>query len=145
MINSRRFRDFNDSWATQFGTDTFVFEPRKPAANEADDAAGITGTIRLVKSGKCVGVVGSKAVVELLPCATPSALTAWKYTAAANSDGAGTLELVAAPGGQLVRNDCLGVAQTSAGDLSTWVVDKPFSVDLDATSTVTIMPYVAKF
>jgi hypothetical protein len=134
-------------------------------------ASTLTGQIKLRKSGKCVGTLGSSHVVELIPCAAASAQATWQMvpspptsapspgTAApmANSDaasGAGPAvgALVLNGGGGRVatmQGDrwCLGVSAAGGGgggDLHAWTLDAPFSVDLDNSSQVTILPYIGQ-
>lgn len=139
----------------------FREEQRRNAKKGDGDAMAVaalatTGQIKLKKSGKCVGTVAGSHTVQLVACSQQEATTTWKFTPSSSSAAAaaaagssagssGRLELVGG-GGKIaeLQSDswCLGVAGGKSGDMSEWQVDQPFTVDLDDSSQVTIVPYI---
>eukprot|EP00039_Didymoeca_costata_P023790 m.8277 g.8277 ORF g.8277 m.8277 type:complete len:915 (-) comp3864_c0_seq1:40-2784(-) len=106
---------YNDSFTTQYQTNIFMVHNKLSSSIR----------LQLLKSGKCLGqkLSGETAAVA---CNDTDYYTNWTVL----SDG----RL------QSPNLKCLGVKPTS--NLQSWVVDRPFSVDLDSTSYVTIMPFV---
>lgn len=105
-----------DEWARQYQTDLFTWQPS-------------TGSLQLAKSGKCV-VADDMGAVTLVACA---AETASQWALGAN----GTFSSVSDPG------QCIGLSSKHLpGDLAKFSIDRPFTTALDATSNVTILPYI---
>eukprot|EP00040_Diaphanoeca_grandis_P025574 m.141853 g.141853 ORF g.141853 m.141853 type:complete len:943 (+) comp30217_c0_seq1:33-2861(+) len=120
----------NDSWAWSRGTNIFRFEP----------LTNSTGNIKLVTSGKCVGVVEGSISAMLIDCDVTGTSVEWEMMQLSN----GNHQFKLVPKGRLAEaNDvCLSVATHAAGNLTVFSIDRPFTNDLTNTSEVTILPFI---
>lgn len=114
--------DHTDAWTSAYGTAAFAWD-------------SATGQITLAKSGKCATAAANGQTLVLT--SSCSAATQWTYDAATKR-----FAFAAQPG------RCIGVTgpppPAPASDLTRWVVNRAFSVELDGTSNVTIMPYIGQ-
>ena len=110
-----------DAWTSQYGTAKFRYN----AANQ---------TLWLAKSGKCVGLAVNS-TLALVSCDGTGARK-WVYNTGAKQ----FCEAGIQPG------ICIGMAAKSSGavDLTQWMIDRPFTVPLDNSSRITIMPYIGR-
>jgi hypothetical protein len=124
-----------DSFTAQYHTQSFVYHPT-------------TGTLAIDKSGhKCVGVeaVVQGARLALYPCGTSSNSlnTKWALQVGDKASQISLVPVVAVKGA--AASLCIGFKEAAAsGDLTTWIVDRPFDPPLDSRNQVTIVPYVGQ-
>ena len=121
-----------DTWTKEFGTAEFKF-------TKGEGSAG--GKFTLIKSSQCVGASSATKVgtpIMLAPCGSPEvAFSEWSYDV--------EHFVFCLSKGTSTAGDGLCLGATTSGPaqpLNQFDVDHPFSVPLDASSNVTIMPYV---